>query len=93
MRLKPCLVVSAPSAGVSNVREVKNVQLLFQREVRVREMDSFDQGPLLPSAYLGRQNVIHVIIWTGLPPLFLQAIKNWMVGRPGNEAMCKSYTT
>ena len=66
--MRPCLVVSAPSAGVSNVHEVKNVQLLFQSEVRVCEMHSFG---LLPSVYPGRQNVVHVIIWTGLPPLFL----------------------
>ena len=52
--LRPYLVVSAPSTGVSNVCEVKNVPLLVQNEERVREMHSFDRGPLPASVYLGR---------------------------------------
>ena len=35
---------------------------------------------------LGKHNVIHVIKWTSLCFCILQAIKNWTVGRPGNEA-------
>ena len=34
-RLRPYLVVSAPSAGVSNISKVKNVPLLVQNEERV----------------------------------------------------------
>ena len=52
--LRPYLVVSAPSAGVSNVCEAKNVPLLVQNEKHVRKMRSFDGGPLPPSVYLGR---------------------------------------
>ena len=50
----PYLVVSAPSAGVSNVREAKNVLLLAQNEECVHEMCSFDRGSIPPSVYLGR---------------------------------------
>ena len=55
----------------------------------------FYGGPLRPSVYLGRQidviDVIHVIKWTSLPLLFLytESGQNWMLGRPGNEAMLK----
>ena len=52
--LRPFLVVSVPNTGVLNIREAKNVPLLVQDEERVREMRSFDQGPLPPSVYLGR---------------------------------------
>ena len=41
-----------------------------------------------PPVYQSRHNVIHVIKWTKLSPSIsatLQAIKNWMVGRPGNK--------
>ena len=37
------LVVSAPSAGVSNIREVKGIQLLVQNKECVRKMRPFDQ--------------------------------------------------
>ena len=47
-RLKPYLVVSAPSAGVSNISKVKNVSLLVQNQERMCEMSSFNQGPLPP---------------------------------------------
>ena len=50
----PDLVVSAPSAGVSNSRKVKSVPLLVQNKERMCEMRPFDQGLLLPSVYLGR---------------------------------------
>ena len=46
--LSPYLVVSVPSAEVSNIREVKNILLLVQNEKRVHKMHSFDQGPLPP---------------------------------------------
>ena len=46
--LRPCLVVSAPSAGVSNICETTNVPLLVQNEECVHKMRSFDQGPLPP---------------------------------------------
>ena len=67
------LVVSAPSAGVSNSHKVKSVPLLFQNEEHMCEMLSFSRGHLLPSVYLGRQNVIHMIKWTRPPPPFLHA--------------------
>ena len=46
--LRPYLVVSASSTGVSNISKVKNVPLLVQKEECVRKMSSFDQGPLPP---------------------------------------------
>ena len=46
--LRPYLVVSATSAGVSNVCEAKNVPLLVQNEKRLCKMRSFDRGPLPP---------------------------------------------
>ena len=42
--LTPYRVLSAPSAGVSNVREAKNVTLLVQNEELMRA--KCDQGPL-----------------------------------------------
>ena len=48
------LLVSAPSGGVSNIHEVKNVPLLVQNEERIHEMHSFDGGTLLPSVYVSR---------------------------------------
>ena len=36
-----------------------------------------------PSLYLGRHDIIHMIKWTSS---FYQTIKNWTVGRAGNEA-------
>ena len=47
---------------------------------------SFDGGPLPPSVYLGRHSRDN--IYQAFPLCFciLQAIKNWTVGRPGNEA-------
>ena len=65
---RPYLVVSAPSTGASNVLEAKNIPLLFQNEEHMCEVRSFDQGPLPPSVYLGRQNIIHVIKWTKPSP-------------------------
>ena len=41
---RPYLVVSAPSAGVSNVCEGKNVLLLLQNREHVCEMCSFDHS-------------------------------------------------
>ena len=44
------------------------------------------RGPLPPSVYLGRSDVIHVINWTR--PSFIYAYcNNWMVGRPGKLGM------
>ena len=45
MSMKPCLVVSTPSTGVSNVCKAKNVPFIIKN---MREMRSFDQGPLAP---------------------------------------------
>ena len=50
---------------------------------------SFDRGPLPPSVYLGRHWRHSRDKWYQAFPLrfcILQAIKNWTVGRPGNEA-------
>ena len=44
-RLRPYLVVSAPTAGVANVLEVKNIMLLIQNEKHMRKMHSFNGGP------------------------------------------------
>ena len=87
--LKSKLVVSAPSAGVSNIREAKkNIPLLVQNEERVcKKLHSFNQGPTPLSVYLGRQNVIHMIKWTRPSPSVSayckrsktgQTIKNWI---------------
>jgi len=84
----PDLVVSAPSAGVSNSRKVKSVPLLVQNKERMCEMRPFDQGLLLPSVYLGRHwHHSHDKCSKPFPlhSCILQAIKNWTVGRPGNE--------
>ena len=62
--LKPYLVVSVPSAGVSNVCEATNILLLVQNEECVHKMRCFNREPLLPSVDLGGHNVIHVIKWT-----------------------------
>ena len=48
-RLRPYLVDSAPSAAFLNIRKVKNVPLQVRNEERMREMRSFDGGPLPPS--------------------------------------------
>ena len=42
-RMRLDLVVSAPSAGVLNVREAKSVPLLVKNEERVCEMRFFNQ--------------------------------------------------
>ena len=50
---------------------------------------SFDRGPLPPSVYLGWHWCHSHDTWYQTFPLhfcILQVIKNWMVGRPGNEA-------
>ena len=57
----PDLVVSTPSAGVSNVREVESVPLLVQNKERMREMRPFDQRHLPPSVYQDSTDVIYVI--------------------------------
>ena len=53
-------------------------------------MHSFDRELLPPSAYLGRHWCLSCDkIYQAFPLRFciLQPISNWMVGRPGNEAM------
>ena len=62
-------------------RKAKNLPLLFQNEGHVREMRSFNRGPLPPSVYLhvqpvDRQNIISVIKWTRPPPPFLHTASN-----------------
>ena len=42
MSLKPFLVVSIPSTGVSNIHKVTNVPLLVQDKEHVHKMHSFD---------------------------------------------------
>ena len=44
--LRPYLVVSAPSARVSNIFEVKRVPLLVQNEEHMHKLCSSDWGPL-----------------------------------------------
>ena len=74
LALRPYLVVYAPHTGVSNVCEVKNVPLLFQNKECVWKMCSFDRGHCL-------HDVIHVIKWTSLLPLFLHTASNgWWEG-------------
>ena len=87
--LRLYLVVSAPSAGVSNVHKVKNV---VQNEECVREMRSFDQGPL-PSSLSTKvdTHVIDMIKWTRPSPS-IYAIINWTVGRSGNETTSLLYS-
>ena len=58
-RLRPYLVASAPTAGVLNVREAKNVPLPNQNEERVREIRSFDREPISPSVNKVDTDVIH----------------------------------
>ena len=82
----PDLVVSASSAGVSNVREAESVPLLLQNEEHVREMRPFDQGPLPPLSTYVDTDVIHMINDTRPSPSDFAYCKNWTVGRPGNEA-------
>ena len=48
MNLRPYLVVSAQSTGVSNVHKMKTILLLVQKEDCVCEMCSFSCGPLPP---------------------------------------------
>ena len=55
--LRPYVVVSAPSTGVSNVRKVKNVLLLVNEE-HMRKMCSFDGGPYCKQSKTGQ--------WEGL---------------------------
>ena len=55
----------------------------------VHKMHSCDGGPLPPSVYLGRHWChSHDTMNQAFPLCFcmLQVIKNWVVGRPGNEA-------
>ena len=44
-RLRPYLVVSAPTAGVANVLEAKNIMFLIQNEKHMRKMHSFNGRP------------------------------------------------
>ena len=46
--LRPFLVLSVPSAGVSNIHQVKNTLLLVRNEECMREMHPFDRGPFPP---------------------------------------------
>ena len=81
--LKSFLVVSAPSAGVSNVCEAKNIPLLFENKEHVREIPSLDGDPPPLDT-----DVNHVIKWTRPSPsvfAYYNRSKNWTVGRPGNE--------
>ena len=73
MSLRPYLIVSTPSAGVSNVLEAENVLLLVQNEEHVRKcVILIGTPPPLP-----RQNIIHVIKWTRpSPPPFLHTASN-----------------
>ena len=84
LSLRPYLVVSAPSAGVSNVCEVKNVPLLVQNEEHMHECVLSIRDPHLP-----RQVKCHSCdkMDQAFPFCFciLQAIKNWTVGRPGTR--------
>ena len=63
------------------------------RNYKIRpQVHSFDGGPLPPLSTLVDTDVIHVIKMDQAFPLhfcILQAIKNWTVGRPGNEAKAK----
>ena len=65
------LVVSAPSAGVSNSHEVKTYCSCFKTRNTCAKcfLSIGDTSP--PSVYLGRQNVIHMKKWTRPPPPFL----------------------
>ena len=84
--LRPYLVVSAPSTGVSNVHEAKNVPL----QVRMHAWNGFCQwGTTPPSVYPGRHWCqSHDKTYQAFPLDFctLQVIVDWMVGRPGNKA-------
>ena len=81
MGLRPHLVVSAPSTGVSNVCEAKNVLLLVQNEECVCEMHSFDRGPLPPLCLPRyRHNTIHVKKGPGLPSAFLHTASDQKLG-------------
>ena len=91
MSLRLSLVVSAPSTGVSNVCEAKNVPLQIRNEECMREMHSFNGRPLPPSVYLGRHSRYKIYQASPLRFCILQAIENWMVGRPGNEARVDLY--
>ena len=88
MSLRPYLVVSGSSAGVGNICEAQNVPLLVQKKnAYVRCILSIGTPP--SSVYLGRhwRHSCHTMD-QAFPIHFctLQAIKNWMVGKPGNEA-------
>ena len=71
-------MVSALSAGVSNVCEVKSVLLLVQNEELVREMRPFDQWSLPPSV---DTDVIHVINDTRPSPSIFAYCKRSKTGR------------
>ena len=64
--------MSAPSTGVSNVHEVKNVPLLVQNEEHMCKMCSFDRVPPPLSTYVAT-GIIQVIKWPRLPPPFVFA--------------------
>ena len=79
--LRPYLLVSVPSNGVSNVCEAKNVPLLVQNEGRVCN------HPPPSSVQLGRHSCDKMDNSFPIHFCKLKAIKKWPVGRPGNDAM------
>ena len=81
MSLRPYLVVSAPSTGVSSIHEVKNVPLLVKNEEHVREMRSFNWGPLPPSVYLGGTKCHSRDEWTRPSPSVFAYCKRSKAGR------------
>ena len=95
--LRPYLVVSAPSAGVSNIREAKNVLLQVRNDERMRKIHLFSGGPFPPSVYQGRhQRHSRDKIYQAFPLRFAYCKqskkKKWTVGRPGNEATSSPQT-
>ena len=52
MSLRSYLVVSVPSAGLSNVYKAKNISILVQNKELMCKMHSFDWRPLPPSVHL-----------------------------------------
>ena len=57
--LRPYLVVSVLSAGISSVCKAKNILLLVENKECMRKMRSFDRGLLSPAV---DTDVLHVII-------------------------------
>ena len=69
----------------ANVRKSSAWGRKYEIRLQAHSFDAFFQWST-PSVYLGRHMRIKYI--PGLPPPFLHtaSIKNWTVGRPGNEA-------